>query len=411
MLGITGGAGFDPKVVGTIEEMLLSAFDATGRFAVTGQSDIARLVGFERQKQLMGCNDSACLAEIAGSLGVSYVASADLGKVGTRSVLTVKLIDVRKAEVAARVTRAVIDESALVDVVEEIARSLASALAGATAAAAASARPASPPSPPSPSPSPLPSPLPVATPSPVATPVPAAPPASAPATAASAAPVLAPAPVPVAVSAPAATATPAVAAPVPPTVPAPPPAPVADAPRPSVPQPPAAPAPAAPPAVAAAPPPAPAPVAPIGPRAEKYSRVVPGGREAAASMRHFALRFGLSPHLGVLGAGVELRVPYVGFAVGTGTHTVGGGLSFGSGDNSGGFYVDLHGVWVRSYLLELARPGIAGGLTLGWDWRFVPWLSVKTGVGAAVLFPEPLALDMTRVKPGLVYDFAVGPVF
>jgi len=46
MLGVASGAGFDPKVVATVEEMLLVALDQTGRFAVTGQSDIARLVGF-----------------------------------------------------------------------------------------------------------------------------------------------------------------------------------------------------------------------------------------------------------------------------------------------------------------------------------------------------------------------------
>jgi len=128
LMGVTGGAGFDERAVGTVEELLLVALQHTGRLRVTGQSDIARLVGFERRRQLAGCEDSSCLAELAGALGVDFVASADLGRLGELRTVTFKLIDVRTAEAVVRVARRVNDDAALPDALEDLAAEAVSEL-------------------------------------------------------------------------------------------------------------------------------------------------------------------------------------------------------------------------------------------------------------------------------------------
>jgi len=103
LMGMSAGAGVADKVAATAEEMLLTALFRTGRFDVVGRSDIANLIGFERQKQLAGCTeDVSCAAEIAGALGVTYLAAAGMGRIGTLTVLSLKIIDVSHARVVAR---------------------------------------------------------------------------------------------------------------------------------------------------------------------------------------------------------------------------------------------------------------------------------------------------------------------
>jgi len=68
-----------------------------------GRSDIANLIGFERQKQLAGCKeDVSCAAEIAGALGVPFLASASIGRLGPVTIVNLKIIEVGKARVVAR---------------------------------------------------------------------------------------------------------------------------------------------------------------------------------------------------------------------------------------------------------------------------------------------------------------------
>jgi len=103
MLGVAAGEGIGEKTAATVEEILLTAMHRTERFDVVGRSDIANLIGFERQKQLAGCKeDISCAAEIAGVLGVALLASASIGRLGPVTVVNLKIIDVAKARVVAR---------------------------------------------------------------------------------------------------------------------------------------------------------------------------------------------------------------------------------------------------------------------------------------------------------------------
>lgn len=121
----------------------------------------------------------------------------------------------------------------------------------------------------------------------------------------------------------------------------------------------------------------------------------------------FAVRAGLSGHAGFLGVSGEVRAGPVGFVLGTGAYALGGGLSFGSLKNAGGFYGDLHVLWLQAGLIGASTPGGIGlGASVGWDWRPVRWLSIKTGLGAG--------WNSARMREGgipLTVDLAIGPVF
>jgi TolB-like protein len=76
---------------------------AKARFEVISKSDIAAMVGFEKEKQMLGCSDdSKCLAEIGGALGVDYMLTGQVGQIGTRYRISLLLVDSKKAKVAAR---------------------------------------------------------------------------------------------------------------------------------------------------------------------------------------------------------------------------------------------------------------------------------------------------------------------
>lgn len=103
MLGLNAGEGITEKTAAMAEEMLLNALHRTRRFAVVGRSDVANLVGFERQKQIVGCkDDTSCAAEIAGSMGVPFLAAASIGRIGPFVVVSLKIIDVPRATVVSR---------------------------------------------------------------------------------------------------------------------------------------------------------------------------------------------------------------------------------------------------------------------------------------------------------------------
>jgi hypothetical protein len=82
-------------------EQLVQDFASLGLNVVSSR-DLATLLGFERQKQLLGCNEESCLAELAGALGVDALLKGDIGKLGEGYALTLKVLNAHNASVVAR---------------------------------------------------------------------------------------------------------------------------------------------------------------------------------------------------------------------------------------------------------------------------------------------------------------------
>src|SRR2546421_6199645 len=89
------GTGIDPELLPTLTEILTVEINELGKYKVVAGRDIQAMLGFERQKDMMGCSDAACLAEIGGALGVDRIVAAHIGKVGTTFVVNIKLINIR----------------------------------------------------------------------------------------------------------------------------------------------------------------------------------------------------------------------------------------------------------------------------------------------------------------------------
>lgn len=61
-------------------------------FRVTTAKEIEELVGLERRRQLVGCDESSsCLSELANALGVDAIISGEIGKLGGKYQLLLKV--------------------------------------------------------------------------------------------------------------------------------------------------------------------------------------------------------------------------------------------------------------------------------------------------------------------------------
>ncbi len=79
---------------------------AKSRVEVVSKGDISAMIGFEKEKQILGCSDdSKCLAEVGGALGVDYMLTGQVGLIGSRYRISLLLVDSKRAKVAARSAR------------------------------------------------------------------------------------------------------------------------------------------------------------------------------------------------------------------------------------------------------------------------------------------------------------------
>ena len=94
---------------------------------VVSASEIATLLGLERQKTLLGCSDNAanCTVELANALGVDGVVTGSLGKFGRSYQLNLKVLSAKDAStLAAYSTRVSGGDEALLDELTRAAKQI-----------------------------------------------------------------------------------------------------------------------------------------------------------------------------------------------------------------------------------------------------------------------------------------------
>ena len=86
-------------------------------FRVISSADINAMLSLEKQKDLVGCQDNtSCLSEIGGALGVNDLISGQVGRLGDTFTLTLTLVDTVRAEVRQRFQAEAGSEAVLGDV-------------------------------------------------------------------------------------------------------------------------------------------------------------------------------------------------------------------------------------------------------------------------------------------------------
>ncbi|HOX45383.1 MAG TPA: PEGA domain-containing protein [Myxococcota bacterium] len=89
----------------SLTDVVAREVDRSGLFTTLSADDIRAMLQHLEHRQSLGCTDEACLAELGGALGVELVLSGAVGKVGETWVVSLTLLDVRRAVVIAREER------------------------------------------------------------------------------------------------------------------------------------------------------------------------------------------------------------------------------------------------------------------------------------------------------------------
>lgn len=123
-----------PDEAAVMDELLLAAFEARG-FEAIGKDDIAQLIGHEKQRALLGCDGDSCLAELGGALGVDFLVAGKVASVDTTLILTMKILDTKRAKVVSRTNRTTTGGRALLprmiaESVEDLAQAVKTPSAG-----------------------------------------------------------------------------------------------------------------------------------------------------------------------------------------------------------------------------------------------------------------------------------------
>jgi TolB-like protein len=101
VMDLKAGGGVDERTAATLSSVLAADAARVG-FDVISQSDVVAMLAFQRQRQILGCSDDTCLAEIGGALGADFVLSGELARVGSRAHVALVILQPGKGKVAAR---------------------------------------------------------------------------------------------------------------------------------------------------------------------------------------------------------------------------------------------------------------------------------------------------------------------
>ena len=127
VIDIHAQAGVPPDLAATLTSATAAAVRARATdYAVIDADEIRALFALQKQRQQLGCQDASCLAELGGDLGAKELLTGTLGRVGDTYLLTLRRVDVRRAQVTHEASERIptSKEAALLTAVDHLTRTL-----------------------------------------------------------------------------------------------------------------------------------------------------------------------------------------------------------------------------------------------------------------------------------------------
>jgi TolB-like protein len=93
--------GVEERVADLFTDALAGELRKRPQLSVISDADVAALLGVERKRQMLGCTDAGCFAEIGGALGVDRIVHGSVGRVGGSLVVNLTSVDARKGTAVA----------------------------------------------------------------------------------------------------------------------------------------------------------------------------------------------------------------------------------------------------------------------------------------------------------------------
>lgn len=113
-----------PKMAQFYSEHFAQELTLRGLHVLTA-ADINQLLGVEREKQLLGCDDTQCIAELADALGADGLISGTIAKIGSAYQLDIRVIAADGSRVLGAYSQRANDESEILPAIAAAADAIA----------------------------------------------------------------------------------------------------------------------------------------------------------------------------------------------------------------------------------------------------------------------------------------------
>ncbi len=108
VLEFTSKGGVTQDQMDALSEMVVNVMGQMKGIKVIDKATIRQVLNLEEQKALLSsCTDQVCLSEIGGALGVNWVLAGNVSQFGSAWLMNLRIVDVRKVEIAAGVSRSI----------------------------------------------------------------------------------------------------------------------------------------------------------------------------------------------------------------------------------------------------------------------------------------------------------------
>lgn len=94
----------DPHLAEALLDVVTEEVGRVPDTRALSRKEIAAMVSEEMRKQMLGCSDSSCLAELGDALNAQMLVTGEVARVGANTLLTLQLINHRFASVMNRVS-------------------------------------------------------------------------------------------------------------------------------------------------------------------------------------------------------------------------------------------------------------------------------------------------------------------
>ena len=76
--------GASKELASAVGGVVANELDRLGAFHVVTSEAIRSMLAFEKQRQMLGCADAGCIADIGGALGVDWLVSGKVSRLAPR---------------------------------------------------------------------------------------------------------------------------------------------------------------------------------------------------------------------------------------------------------------------------------------------------------------------------------------
>ena len=104
VMDLAARQGVSAQATASLTDLVTNEISRMPKYEVINKDDIRVMLEHVANKQLLNCDDTKCLAVIGGALGVDYIFSGNIGKIGDIYVINLKVINIDKAEVLTRLS-------------------------------------------------------------------------------------------------------------------------------------------------------------------------------------------------------------------------------------------------------------------------------------------------------------------